>query len=104
MATKKEAYQQKLEAQLDEVEARLKLWRSKMEQAGADAKIEYERQLENLEKQRDTARNRLQELRNASEDAWEDVKAGADRAWNDLRNAFENAAEHFRKLEGQKQR
>jgi len=104
MATKKETYQQKLEAQLDEVEARLNLWRAKMEQAGADAKLEYQRQLENVEKQRDTARNRLQELRDASEDAWEEMKAGVDRAWNELQSAFENAADHFRKLESRKQR
>lgn len=96
MTTTKQAYQEKLQAQLSEIEAQINVWRAKVEQAEADAKLESQKHLENLEQRRDDIRAKLEELSNAGEGAWEDLKAGIDSAWDDLKRAFEDAAARFR--------
>lgn len=63
--------------------------------AQADAKLEYNKQVEALKKQREEALQRLNELQSASEGAWEDMRAGMDAAWDKMTSALKNAAARF---------
>ena len=94
--TDKKAYTEKLKAELEEWNAEIDLMRAKAKNASADARLEYERQVDDLESQRDTVKTKLHELENSSTDAWEDLKQGADRIWKDMRTAVESAASRFR--------
>lgn len=98
MSTPKQAYQEKYEAQLREIETQIAEWRAKTDQASAEARLEYQKRLDELENKRTEVRDRLQQLRYAGEDAWHDVREGVDQAWNELQSAFKKASERFQKL------
>jgi phage shock protein A len=88
----KQAYQQKLEAQLHEWDARLDVLSARAQKATADARIDYENELAALKAKRAAAHDTLQELGQRGETAWEDMKDGVERAWDDLRTAIDKVA------------
>ncbi len=92
----KQAFQQKLEAQLRDWETRLEQLRSKAKDAGSDIRAEFEAQVEGFAAKRAIAQEKLQELRQHGEWAWEDLKDGADKAWKELREAVERAASRLK--------
>lgn len=92
----KQAYQEKLEAQLQEWDARLDLIKAKAKGLQAEAKIEYESQLAALEQNRDEAQAKLADLRQRGEAAWEDLKEGTERAWGEFGRAMESFASRFK--------
>jgi len=94
--TEKEQYIEKAKAKLDQWNAEIDRVQAKAKAAEADAKIEYQKQLEEMRVKRDEAEARLKELRDASDDAWTDMKAGFDRAWDSLSSAFDTAMARFK--------
>ncbi|MGM0784463.1 MAG: coiled coil domain-containing protein [Pseudomonadota bacterium] len=92
----REAYEQKLQAKLDEWQAEIDKLRARAKGAEASARIEREKEAARLEARREEVRQKLQEMREASDDAWEDVKAGAERAWDSLSESFEKARSRFK--------
>ncbi|MBR9874522.1 hypothetical protein L3V31_18740 [Vibrio sp. J1-1] len=92
----KEAYEKKLQAQLDEWGAEIDKLKAKADNAEADAQLEYYKQIEELRSMQEDANNKLAELRESSDDAWEDLKAGADSAWDSLSIAVRNAISRFK--------
>lgn len=92
----KEAYQQKLAAQLKEWDAKLDVLSAKARQATADARIGYENELEALKARRAAAQEALQELARRSESAWEDVRDAAEKAWEDMGKAMEKITARFK--------
>ncbi len=94
--SEKEAYQQKMEAEIKEWGAKIDQLEAKTEKASAEAKIQYKEQLSVLTKKKDAAKAKLNELKNASEGAWESAKSGLDNAWTDLKASLENAVSRFK--------
>jgi peptidoglycan hydrolase CwlO-like protein len=92
----KEAYQQKLEAQLAEWNVAIDKLKAKADKAEAEAQIEYYKQIEDMRVKQEAAREKLTELKEAGEDAWEDLKAGLDSAWNSLGDAVKSATSRFK--------
>lgn len=92
----KDAYEQKLQAKLDEWQADLDKLKAKAKGAEADARIEYQEEIDRLESQRNEARQKLAELREASDDAWEDLKDGVERAWDSVSESFKSARSRFK--------
>jgi uncharacterized coiled-coil DUF342 family protein len=90
--SKKEAYEKKLQAQLDEWRAEIDKLKAKADSAQADAQLEYQKQIEDLRSMQDSASEKLSELKAAGDEAWEDLKAGIDSAWNSLGGAIKTAA------------
>ena len=95
MATK-EAYQKKLEAQLKEWDVKLDQLSAKAQTAKADARINYENELERLKSKRAAAHKTLEELGKRSENAWEDMKGGVEKVWDDMSKAIDKAAARFK--------
>ncbi|MFN9771584.1 MAG: hypothetical protein ACK54X_03000 [Burkholderiales bacterium] len=95
MATR-DAYRQKLEAQLAEWDARLDTFSARAKRASAEARIDYENDLQALRRQRSAAAESLSELGRRSEDAWQDMKAGTEKAWDDLAKALDRVAARFK--------
>lgn len=89
------AYREKVEAQIQEVAARLDLWEAKAKKARADARIRYLDEIAELRGKLETARLKLSLLRNASEAAREDVREGVETAVRDLRRSLERASSRF---------
>ncbi|MCJ7685048.1 MAG: coiled coil domain-containing protein, partial [Desulfobacteraceae bacterium] len=63
----KEAYQQKLEAQLDEWNVEIDKLKAKADKAEAEAQIQYYKQIEDMRVKQKAAREKLTELKEAGE-------------------------------------
>ena len=96
MKDKRKAYEEKLDAQLEEWNAQIALLKGKAANAKSDAKIDYNKTIDALEHKKDEAKNKLQELKTAGDEAWEDVKAGAEKAWAEVKTAYHDAASKFK--------
>ena len=94
--SEREAYVQKLKAQLDEWNAEIDTLEARARKAEGDARLRYEQQVTSLRQQQEDARARLARLQEASEDAWTQLKEGADRAWTDLKRGMEKATAAFK--------
>ena len=94
--SRKEAYQKKLQAQLDEWNAEIDKLKAKADKAEADAQLEYYKKIEELQSMQEATNSKLAKLREASDDAWEDLKAGIDSACNSLGNALKSAMARFK--------
>lgn len=92
----KEAYEQKLQAQLDEWGAEIDKLKAKADSAEADVQLEYYKQIEQLQSMKDTAVDKLIELKGAGDDAWEDLKAGIENAWDSLGSVLNSFASKFK--------
>ena len=75
----KSAYRQKLEARLDQWRAEIDKLQAKAAEASADARIEYDKQIDELQEKQQDAQAKLEELNDASGDAWKDFKAGVEK-------------------------
>ena len=96
MAEEKNPYEEKYRAKLDEWNAEIDKLAARARQANADARIEYQEQIDNLRRHRDEAEKRLRALRESGDSAWKDLKKGADEAWDEMEKAFKKALTRFR--------
>ena len=92
----KDAYKQKMAAQLKEWTAQINLLEAKMENAGADMKIKRAEALHELRAKQRAASEKMQELEKASGEAWEKVKETADKIWSDLKAGVADAHSKFK--------
>jgi len=93
----RDEYVEKLKAQLDEWNAELVRWEARAKAAQTDARVEYERRIDALRQQRDSAVDQLTRIQATAGDAWLELARGADEAWEKMRNAFEKTRSHFQK-------
>ena len=96
MKDKRKAYEEKIDAQLEEWNAQIALLKARADKARAGAKIEYNKTIEALQHRHDEARTKLHELKTAGDEAWEDLKTGAEKAWAEVKTAFHEAASKFK--------
>ncbi|MGC2061878.1 MAG: hypothetical protein WA610_02800 [Thermodesulfovibrionales bacterium] len=96
MKDKRKAYEEKLDAQLEEWNAQIALLKAKADKARAESKIEYHKTIEALQQGQDEASAKLHELKAAGDEAWEDLKTGAEKAWDEVKTAFHSAASKFK--------
>ncbi|MDZ7754116.1 MAG: coiled coil domain-containing protein [Gammaproteobacteria bacterium] len=92
----KKAYQERMEAELREWQARIDVLKAKADKAQADQKLEYQEEIESVRAKQQQVRERMKELQDAGADAWQEVKAGLDAAWEDMRSAADRALERFK--------
>lgn len=93
---KRKAYEEKLDAQLEEWNAQIALLKARAGKAKAGAKIEYYKTIEALQHKQDEAGAKLRELKTAGDEAWEDLKKGSEKAWDEVKAAFHIAASKFK--------
>ena len=91
----KSAYRQKLEARLDQWRAEIDSLQAKAVEASANARMEYEKQVDDLRDKQKDAQAKLKELDETSGEAWKDLKGGIEKAWDDLGDAVKSAQERF---------
>ncbi|MEQ8385540.1 MAG: hypothetical protein RH949_24570 [Coleofasciculus sp. A1-SPW-01] len=88
-------YRDKVQAELNKLNAQVDEMKAKAAQAQADTKIQYTSLLEELQTRQVAVQKKLEELQTASQDAWEDIKIGVEAAWLDLQQSFQNAVAKF---------
>ncbi|VEP12290.1 conserved hypothetical protein [Hyella patelloides LEGE 07179] len=92
----KQAYQEKVKAQLDKLNTQIDEFKVKSEQAKANAKIEYQDKMAELYTKRDAAQVKLQELQQSSGEAWTEIQKGFEKAWTELSSAWDIAVDKFK--------
>ncbi len=82
----KELYQQKKQAQLDELKAEIAKLKAKASLASADAQLELNKQIRAFETHWEENKLKLSELAAAGEGAWESLMTGIESAWTSLKS------------------
>lgn len=67
----KDVYREKMEAKLREWNAQLSELNAKMDQAKADAKIEYQKKIEDFRIKKEALEEKMDELKSAGGEAWQ---------------------------------
>jgi DNA repair exonuclease SbcCD ATPase subunit len=91
----RDAYRQKIEAQIEELDARLAVLRAQAKRMSADAKIAAYEELAETDKKLTALKARLKAMRTASDKAWQEMKGGVETAWSDLHQAAKRALKHL---------
>jgi hypothetical protein len=91
----RDEYQKKMQAALRDLDERIEDLRDRADDAGAEARRKYARELDELGKKREVLREKLDKVKAASPGAFKDLKAGADEAYNDLLKAYDRARARF---------
>lgn len=85
----KEAYQEKIEAQLREWTAKINELKAKADGAKADAKIEIQKRIGTLRVKQEEAQAKFQALKQVGTEKWEQLRTGLDKAMDDLKTTWE---------------
>ena len=93
----KEAYKQKIEAELELAKAQLEQLQAQAKISSAEAAMEFTKEINELEKNAHDAKIKLKELEDTDDTTRENIKDGADHAWNSLKTSVGNAAAKFKK-------
>jgi hypothetical protein len=96
-AKKEETYRVQVRGHLDKLEAQLKDLKVRAQKAGAETRAKLQPQIDALEKQTTALRRRLEELKDKGAAAWEAARPELDKAVKNLRDAFQKAADRFKK-------
>jgi predicted nucleic acid-binding Zn-ribbon protein len=92
---RKDAMLEKADARLKQVDAEIDRLKAKADEAAADQKLAVNKQLNDLEEQRQFLNSRVQAIREAGEDALTDLSDGFERAWAALSDAVGKARSRF---------
>ena len=95
MSEKRNAYVEKLKANIDEWNVEIDKFKDKADQAKADAQVQCRKHVEELKAKRHELEVKIAELQKAKETAWEDVKAGVDTAWHAMGESIKAAKSRF---------
>jgi DNA repair ATPase RecN len=87
----REVYIEKMAAKLKEWDAKIEKLEIKAKASTTDVKKEYNREIEDLKRQREKVQAKIHKLRESGDDAWDELKAGLEKSWKTLGNAFDGA-------------
>jgi hypothetical protein len=93
---KRDLYLKRISVQIDQYNAKLAVMRGKASEVHIDMKLEYLKQMEMLEVNRDYLKNKYEQLSKASEDSWKDVKEGTENAWNEIKESVNKVLDNFK--------
>lgn len=95
MTNKRDAYITMMEAELKEWEAKIAKVRAQAEMKAADARSEFQDQLDELIQKQEEARNQLRELKRAGSNAWEKLQGGVEGAVETMKEAVDRARDRI---------
>ncbi len=91
----KDAFQRKIQAELDEMQMRITQLRGQVEHASASARADIQKSIEDLEKKKELASKKAQDIQSATAASWEQVKSKTAAAMDDLRTSFNRTLSHL---------
>lgn len=91
----RQAYIEKVNAQLNKYDAQLAEMKAKADQVAANAQVEYHSMMEEVLVKRDAMQAQLIKLQRSSEGAWEEIQSGLEKAGHELHRSFETALAKF---------
>jgi len=91
LSRQRQAYQQKMEAQLARWRADILTLEAQLNEAQTSEKIALQEQLAALKTKMQHAAERLEKLKEATGDAWAEIQTDIDDIWQELSQAVEQA-------------
>ncbi len=88
-------YQEKMEAQLKELTAKLEQWKDQAAKASASAQVEMNKKLDELRPKIEAAQQKLKELKAAGGGAAEKLKEGSEQAMAEMKKTWEAMKSKF---------
>ena len=94
-AQQKEAFQQKVQEELSAVQRQIAMLQGKARDVSAGVRADLQRSIDELEKQKEKAKEKLATLRDATDDRWSAMKSGVDATLNDMKQTYRKALAHL---------
>lgn len=90
------AYKQKMEAQLKEWSAQINLLEAKLDKFSAEMRVKRAEELHALRARQHAAAEKIKELEKSTGDAWNQTRATADKMWEDLKASLSDVKNKFK--------
>ena len=91
----KDAFQRKVQKELDEMQVRITQLRGQVKHASAEGRADIQKAIGELEKKKDQANKGAQDIHSATAASWEQVKSKTAAALDDLRDSLTKTLSHF---------
>jgi len=91
----RDAFQRKVQSELDEVQTRIIQLHGQVKHASAEARADTQKAISELEKKKELAETKLQEIHSATASSWEQAKSKTAAAMDDLQNSLTKTLSHF---------
>ncbi len=91
----KDAFQRKVQAELDEMQALITQLRGQVSHASAEARTDIQKAISELEKKKDLAHKKTEDIHSATAYSWEQVKSKTSAAVDDLRDSLNRTLSHL---------
>jgi len=91
----KDAFQRKVQSELDEMQVRITQLRGQVKHASAEARADIQKAIGELEKKKDLAQKKAEDIHSATASSWEQVKSKTAAAMDDLRDSFTRARSYL---------
>jgi hypothetical protein len=91
----KDAFQRKVQTELEEMQARITQLRGQVAHASGEARTDIQKAIAELEKKKDLAYKKAQDIHSATASSWEQVKSKTSAAMDDLRESLNRAKSHL---------
>ena len=91
----KDAFQRKVQTELDEMQVRIAQLRGQVTHTSAEARADIQKAIGELEKKKDLASNKAQDIHSATASSWEQVKSKTEAAMDDLRDSLVRARSYL---------
>ena len=91
----KDAFQRKVQTELDEVQVRITQLRRQVEHASGSARADIQKSIRELEKKKELASKKAQEIHSATASSWEQVQSKTVAAMDDLRESLNQTLSHL---------
>ena len=91
----KDAFQRKVQTELDEMQVRIKQLHGQVKHASAEARADIQKAIKELEKKKDLASKKVEAIHSATASSWEQVKSKTEAAMDDLRDSLKRALSHL---------
>ena len=91
----KDAFQRKVQTELDEMKVRIRELRGQVKHASAEARADLKKAIGELEKKKDLATKKVKAIHSATASSWEQVKSKTEAAMADLRDSLTRARSYL---------
>jgi ribosome-interacting GTPase 1 len=91
----KDAFQRKVQTELDEMQVRIRHLRGQVKHASAGAQADLQKAIKELEKKKDLASKKVEAIHSATASSWEQVKSKTEAAMDDLRDSLNRALSYL---------
>ena len=91
----KDAFQRKVQTELDEMKVRIRHLRGQVKHASAEARADLQKAIKELEKKKNLASKKVEAIHSATASSWEQVKSKTEAAMDDLRDSLNRALSYL---------